>query len=552
MVGRMELPSRAAWQADVVAAVAVTFMAVPQGVAYALIAGLPPAAGLYAAAIPVIVGAVARSSRFVVTGPTNALSLLVGAMAVGQLGVPPVQAALLLALLVGLLQVGAGLLRLGVLVNYISGPVVLGYITGAGVLIGVGQWRHLVADPWSIGTGLAVAAGIVALRWGLPRLPGAVVMLSLATAASWAADFGALGVARIADLASIPVGLPPLTLPPMNLELARALVPVAIAATVLSLVESSSVARTLAAKTGEPIDLDRDFLGQGLANVAAAFFGGYPTSGSLSRSALNYSAGATSRASAALSGVAMLGVLAVLGPVVDHTPISALAGLLLVVAVDLVDLEQIRRVVSGGRRGDLLAFAGTLIGTWVLPLDQAILLGVAISIGMFLRRVRHLTLRRLVLEDGLLREAKRDAADPSCPAVRILHVEGQLFFAAAPILEAALNEATADPAVRVVILRMKRSQGVDATTAGMLRGAAERMAERGQHLILVGMRSRAMEILQIGGVVDALGPDKIFPTEPGWFAAMNRAIASAVTLAGDHGHACPLQAYLDDAEQPGA
>ena len=309
-------------RADLTAALTVAFMAVPQGIAYATIAGLPPAMGLYAAAIPTMVASLLRSSSHVVAGPTNALSLLVGeAIAVG-LGVDPVLAAVTLASMVGVMQIAAGVLRLGAIVDFVSRPVVLGYITGAGILIGVGQLHNLTATEgarghvghrltvWAsgldhtsalaVGVGLATVVGIVLLRRLDRRIPGAMAVMAVATAAAWLFDLRGAGLRTIADLHPVPQGLPPLTWP--DLSAAGALLPLAGAAMVLSLVESTAVGRSIAARSGERLDVSREFVGQGFGNVAAGFFGGYPISGSLSRSALNEQAGARTRMAGVYTG----------------------------------------------------------------------------------------------------------------------------------------------------------------------------------------------------------------------------------------------------------
>jgi SulP family sulfate permease len=556
-----------AFRRDLGASLATTAMAVPQGIAYALIAGLPPVAGLYAACIPAIVGALARSSRHVVTGPTNALSLLVGGAVLAGSWDDPMATAMVLALLVGVMQLTAGILRLGVLVDYISNPVVLGYITGAGVLIGVGQLHNLTGTErdvghlgvqlasWAVGladtsaialaTGLVVAAGIIAVKRWRRTVPGPAIMLGLATFASWLLDFSGLGVQTVGDLASVPAGMPPFGIPAITPTLALQLVPIAIAATVLSLVESSSVARSVSIETGQHLDLDREFAGQGLANITAAFTGGYPTSGSLTRSVINSTA--ATRMGGVFGGLLVLAVLLVAGPIVNLTPISALAGMLVVVAYGLIDTTRIRNTLRT-RIGDVVAFIGTLIGTWVLPLDQAIYVGVALSIGLFLRRVRHVVIRPLVLDDeGRLREGThRGEVAHACPAVHILHIEGQLFFAAAAAVQQALVDATADPTVRVLILRLKRTQGLDITAAEVLGQFGQRMSADGRHLLLVGMRERPMNVLVEAGVEDALGADHLFPTQTRWFAAMDDAIHAALALADPHDcEHCPLETYSE-------
>lgn len=518
----------AALRDDVGAALSVTALAVPQGVAYALIAGLPLAAGLYAACLPVVVGSLFRSSAHVVTGPTNALSLLVGSAVAAQ-SADPMQTALLLALMVGLIQFTAGVLRLGVLVDYISMPVVVGYITGAGVLIGVGQLPNLNTVT-EAAMGAVVASGIVALRWWRPHVPGAILLLSAATAV---ATFATLSATTLGSIGPIPAGLPPFTPPGFGMADVWRLMPVAVAVTVLSLVESSSVARSISTKTGQRLSLDREFVGQGLANLAAGLTGGYPTSGSLARSAVNHFSGARTRLAGILAGLLMALVLLFMGPVVDHTPVAALAGLLLVVAVDLVDLDRIRKVMASGF-GDALAFSVTLLGTWILRLDLAIYLGIVVSLISFLRRARLLEVRRMVVgRRGNLRERHPSEPLDDGASIRIVHVEGQLFFAAASQLENALNEAVAEPSVKVLIVRLKRTQGMDVTTAEVFAAIAKRLASQGRHLLLVGIRPRVMRLFRDTGLDDIVGQENLFVARRRWFVATDEAIAVALDLVDD-------------------
>lgn len=548
---------------DVAAGVAVALLAIPQGLAYAVIAGLPPVMGLYAAGLPVIVGSLVRSSRVAVIGPTNAVSLLVGGamgLLATQAEMSPLEVGVTLALLVGVLQAGLGLLRLGALVDWISQPVVLGYITGAGVLIGVGQLPTLTHTPgergslpwqlwsWAQGlagthvpsllTGLAVIALLLVMKMTVPSWPRALVVLVLAIAGSLVFDLRGLGVEVVADLEPIPAGLPALSLP--HLDHLSLFLPVAVATAVLSLVESTAVARSLAMTEHTPLDPSREFLGQGVANIVAAFSGAYPTSGSLSRSALNHALGATSRWGGVVSGVVVLGLVALVAPLIDLTPLPALAGLLVILAIELVDGERVRRVWRTSL-SDRAALAATVLGTWSLPLDQAIYLGVAISVGMFLRRVRMLRVTEMAWDTRPDRpRALREVypGDPEgtwerIPGVRVLHVEGALFFGSAGELQVALDEVLADPAVRVLVLRLKRAQGMDSTVADVLARKARSLETQGRHLVLVGMREDTVEVLRRSGALASLGSDHLFPTQRQWFAAMEDALELARALAED-------------------
>ena len=573
---------------DVTAAGAVFFLGVPQGLAYATIAGLPPAMGLYAATLPAMVGSLARSSRHVVVGPTNALSLLVGAAVVATSSHEPMQVAIALALGVAAFQLVATALRLSAVVDYISSPTVLGYITGAGLLIGVGQLHNVTATsgpsgriwetisgwiaslPGANGLAVAVAGGTVLATIALRvlarridrKLPDALLVLLAGIVLNLSIDLEGRGLRVIADLSPIPAGLPPLTLP--SLELTLELWPHALACTVLSLVESNAVARSIAARSGQVLEPQREFLGQGLANLAAAVSAGYPVSGSLSRSALNYQAGARSRAAGVLTGVLMLAVLLVLAPLLDHTPIACLAGLLLVVAWDLVDWTRIRRTFETSW-GDALGFTVTMLATWALRLDEAIYLGVVVSLVLFLRRARLLTVRELVVNrGGWLQE--HDLGEPlgdlrRCTAIRLLHVEGALFFGSAGELRRAVEAVAREPDVQVVIVRVKRATGLDLSAAETLVHLATSLREHGRELLLVGMTPDMMAILERSGAAAAIGSDRLFPTQARWFAALDAARRRAFELcSGTHSEDCGLlhaRPFLlarrqDSAEQPSA
>ena len=555
---------------EVIAALTVTLMSVPQGVAYALIAGLPPAMGLYAGAIPATLGSLLRSSRHVVSGPTNALSLLVGTSVAAQFD-DPVVAATTLALMVGGLQLLAAGLRLGAIVDYVSAAVVTGYITGAGILIGAGQLKNVTGttqdrgdlftqlSSWAAGLGdthgptlaLGLSTAVVILisrRW-LGRSVAAMGTIAVGMVVAYVLDLGSQGVMLVRDLASVPQGLPPFT--PPDATLVGRLMPVALAGVLLSLVESTSVARSIAGRSGQRLHLGLEFFGMGVANVAAGLFGGFPVSGSLSRSALNEQAGARTRFAGAATGVLMIAVLLGLGPIVDLMPIASLAGLLVVVAVDLVDVRRIRRLLRA-TMADRLAFLGTLVGTWVLPLDQAIAVGVGINIVLFLRQSQVLLVRELQVDEDLrLREVDPDDDEVPdtvrrCRAIRVLHLEGPLFFGAAGALEDALSYATADRDVKVVVVRMKRAHGLDFTTLEVFAAAHRRLASQGRTLLMVGLRANMMRTLHRSGLADTFGEDHVYPTQPGWFVAMNEALTYALEQVGE-GHDCadcPVQRYV--------
>jgi SulP family sulfate permease len=553
---------------DLISAIAVLFLSVPQGLAYATIAGLPPAMGLYAAAIPAIVGSLVHSSKHIIVGPTNSLSLLVGGAILATSGHPPAEVAIALALGVAVFQLVATALRLSAVVDYVSSPTVLGYVTGAGVLIALGQVHNLTATEGPRGGLWTTIAGwiealpetnILSLIVGLStitiialvrllgrklgrRLPGAMVALMLGIAADLVFDLESKGLRVLSDLASIPIGLPPLTIPSPGL--AFELAPFAAACAMLSLVESNAIARSIAARTGQQLDSKREFLGQGLANLSAALFGGYPVSGSLARSTLNEQSGGKTRLAGATTGVLTLVVLVSLASLFDHTPLSCLAGVLMIVAWDLIDFKRIRKVVKTSW-GDRLTFAVTMIGTWVLALDEAIYLGVGLSLVWFLRKARLLTVRELVITTtGLLQEHPLHAPlgeHRRCSSIRLVQVEGTLFFGSAGELRSALDKVALEPGVRVLIVRVKRAKGLDGTVAEVFGSLGAGMRARGQHLLLAGMNTDMMRVLERSGAAAEIGAEQLFPTQTRWFAALEAAKQRALVLLGDaHDEDCGL------------
>ncbi|NOY25407.1 MAG: SulP family inorganic anion transporter [Oligoflexia bacterium] len=559
---------------DLVAAAAVAFLCIPQGIAYAVIAGLPPAMGLYAGAIPAIVASLMRSSRQLITGPTNAVSLLIGTTLLTGVDAPPMVIGVTLALMVGVFQVVAGAMRLGALVDFISGAVVLGFITGAGILIGLGQLPNLTASPggqgplyarlagWFNGLGdanlvsIAIAFGTALAIWGLrrlwPRLPAALLALAAVTTLAAVLDLSQYGLTMLGDLSPIAASLPPLTMP--DLSLVRKLTPLAIAITVLCMVESTSMARSIAQRSGHRLDISVEFLGEGLGNLVGSLFGAYPATGSLSRSALNEREGATSRMAGVLSGLMVLAAPLALGPLLDRIPLSALAGLLVVVAVRLIDPPRIKRVLAS-HNGDRIAFVGTLLACFVLSLEHAVFVGIAISLVNVLRRSRLVAARDLVVDDsGRLREVDTRVPDAPgvpgqhrCRQIHVLNIEGSLFFGAASQLQNAIDNVLDNPDVQVLILRLKRVRDLDVSTLDVLAATAQRM--RGQHrdLLLLGMKARTVTYFDRTGLTQVVGTNHIFPSRSDhWFSALADALRWAMSRLEHHdcGGDCPYERWL--------
>jgi len=396
---------RANLKPDLVAGLTVAVVLLPQAIAYALIAGMPPQLGLYSAIIAAIIGALWGSSNQLQTGPTNTASLLVLAtlLPIAAAGSPRfIAAASLMALMIGVFRLLLGLARLGLLVNFVSDSVIIGFTAGAGVLIWVSQISalmrvtvpsspsmitilqnlafHFQETHWpSLILGMCVGGLIVVVRRINHRLPGALIALILAATVVWIFSLQNQGIEVIG---AVPGGLPPLTdFSQLNLDLIGQLASGALAIGAIGLVESMAVARSVASQTGQRLDSNQEFIGQGLSNIACGFFSGFACSGSFSRTSVNYSSGAQTPLASVFSGVFVLFAVLLLGPLTAYVPRAALAGVLLVIAYGMIDRKEIARILHGAP-GDVVIMVTTFVAALLLPLQFAVLTGILLSFAV--------------------------------------------------------------------------------------------------------------------------------------------------------------------------
>ncbi|MBS7662842.1 sulfate permease [Pseudomonas lalucatii] len=520
---------------DGLAALIVTLMLIPQGLAYAMLAGLPPQTGLYASILPLLAYALFGSSRTLAVGPVAVVSLMTAA-ALGPLFAPGsaeyLGAALLLALLSALLLLGMALLRLGFLANFLSHPVISGFISASGLLIAVGQLQHILGIPAS---GQALPQLLPALYAGLPRvhLPtlaigaGSLLFLwwarqqlrplllglgadprlaaSLAKAGPVLAIVvsvllvGALQLeqAGVRVVGSIPSGLPPLTLPPLDLALMAQLLPAAALISLIGFVESVSVAQTLAAKRRQRIAPDRELLGLGAANLAAAFSAGMPVTGGFARSVVNFEAGAQTPMAGVLTafGIALSALL--LTPWLHDLPQAVLAAAIIVAVLGLVDLGALRQTWRYSRQ-DGAAQAATLGGVLLLGVEVGILLGVGLSLLLFLWRTSrpHMAVVGQLPGSEHFRNILRHAVVQS-PSVLSLRVDESLYFPNARFLEERIGELiAARPEVCHLVLMCSGVNLIDASALDSLEAIAERLRSAGAQLHLSEVKGPVMDQLQ--------------------------------------------------------
>ena len=538
---------RASLRADLVAGLVSAVLVLPQGVAFATLAGMPPEYGLYGAMLPAIVGALWGSSWHLVSGPTNATSLMVFAT-VGTLA-PPFSGAyiarvLTLNLMIGLLKLGLGLARLGTLVNFISTTVVVAFTAGAGLLIISAQLRNffglaIAQQPSFIGAlgdfvvhiedthlptlavGVATLLAAVAGRRWLPRVP--YMMTGIVVGALVAVALGRAGFSGIATIGMLPSAVPPLSRPEIDLQAWRELAPLALALTLIGLTEAISSARAVALRSGQRIDGNQEFIGQGLANVVGAFTSSYPTSGSFNRTGANYAAGARTPLAAVFSAGFLLVILLFVRPLGSYVPVAAMAAVLFMVAWQLIDIDAMRRLAHVSR-GEALTLAVTFIATLTIRLEVAILVGVLASLLTYLYRTTHPRVTRL----------PQDADDaPGTSGLDVLRIDGSLFFGAVEHVHDELEAAqVARPQARHVLLVMSGVNFIDAAGADLLAQRAAEMRHAGGALYLSNVNDKVRGVLERADRLDAIGTAHIFDTREDALRVLRAGLAARTDPAG--------------------
>ncbi|MGD8491098.1 MAG: sulfate permease [Anaerolineae bacterium] len=553
---------RANLRPDLIAGLTVAVILLPQAMAYALIAELPPYVGLYAAIIAAIIGALWGSSNHLHTGPTNAISLLILAT-LFTLTAPGtadyVLLAGLMAVMVGLIQVAMGLARLGVLVNFVSHSVIVGFSAGAGVLIAAQQLRHLLGLEFSshnlieavhgvvvhlpevhlasLVLGVGTMLLIVTLRLVSPRLPGPLIAIVSAAAVVGLLGLDHQGVVVVGEL---PRGLPPLAgLPALNLQLVGQLAPGALAVAAIGLVEAMSIARSIAGQSGQRLDSNQEFVGQGLSNLATGFLSGYPVSGSFTRSAVNYDAGARTPLASAFSGLFVLVAMFVFGPLAAYVPRTALAGVLILTAYSMIDRREIARIWRGAR-ADAGIMIITFLSTLFLPLEFAVLAGILISFAVYIITT---SVPKVVpvLPDQWFRHFTHQPQGDPCPQLAILDLRGDLYFGAVSHIEAAVTRhLTANPEQRFVLLRMHSVDHCDFSGIHALKVIARTCRERGGDLFLVRVQEPVRDVIQSTGLSQHLGAHHLLTDDEAVAYLFHHIIDPAICI-----YECDVRAFRE-------
>lgn len=532
--------STATFWADLKAALNVSLLAIPQGMACAKIAGLPvEATGIICAAIGSLLGPLFAHSRHTNLGPTNASALMVfSSLAAFSVADRPVLLAILALMAAGMLLLGA-VLRMADLIQYISRSVIVGYITGAALLImasqlpdalGIGvehrsgqartfvmllaeSLRHLpfVTGPDLLISGSSLLVFFLLLRHPLlKKLPCFAITLALmaglASLLRWQGyTVHGLQAFSLGDLAP---SLPDLSDSRTYDRISMLLGP-AFAVAFLAALENSVMTKSLAGRSGDRPDLNQDMFGCGMANLGSAFCGGLPVSGSLTRSMLNFNSGARTQMSSLLCGLFCLAGALVLGHAVTLIPRAALAALIMGLTLTLISRSHLR-ICLRATRADAVTVLVTFVSTLLMPLYIAIFVGVATSIVLYLR----LAARPSLVEydftaEGSLTE-RQSAINRSNPGISIVHVEGELFFGAAELFRNQIQQTATDPNLRIIILRMKNARHLDATSVMALQELTEFLRSDGRDLLISGLSKEVYRVLKNAGMVQVVGRENLF------------------------------------------
>ena len=539
--------TRESLQRDLMAGLTGAVVVLPQGVAFATIAGMPPQYGLYTAMITPIIAALFGSSRHLVSGPTTAISIVVFS-SISQYATPGtpefVQLVLTMTFLAGIYQLAFGVARLGVLVNFVSHTVVVAFTAAAAILIATSQIKHVLglelarghsfADTWlgvfqhydqSNGYVLFIALATLAVALFSRRLSRKMPHLLLGLiVGSLTAFFLGADAHGVALVGSIPAQLPPLTSPLFNMDAIRMLAPQAFAVALLGLIEAVSIARSVATRSNQRIDGNQEFIGQGLSNIVGSFFSSYAGSGSFTRSGINYDSGAQTPMSAIFAAVILMAIVLLIAPLTAYLPVAAMGGVILLVAYNLVDFHHIRAIFNTSRPESAI-FLVTFFSTLFLELEFAIYIGVLLSLVIFLAKTSKPKITLLAPDLTQKNRAFTDIETKplqECGQLKVVRVDRSIYFGSVSYLQLKLQMISATYGVKHILLIASRINYIDMAGAELLAQEARRLKANGGGLYVYGLKDELWQFLAEGGYLKMIGAQYFFDNKTDAISAIYR------------------------------
>jgi sulfate permease, SulP family len=550
-------------RSDLLAGLTGAIIVLPQGVAFAMIAGLPPIYGLYTAMVLPIVAALFGSSRHLISGPTTPISLVVFA-AISEFAQPAtpdfISLAIVVTLVAGVIQLLLGLARLGVVVNFVSHSVIIGFTAGAALLIATSQLNHLLGieiprgtnfiDTWILLfknpgqinlTILGIGSGALVLSLLIKRIhPMAPHLLTAMIITSFITYYFFGDDAKILLVGKLPQGLPPFKWPEINPWEIKLLVPNAFAIALLGLIEAVAIGRSIALKTGQRINSNQEFIGQGMSNIVGSFFSSYAGSGSFTRSGINHSAGAKTPMAAIFAALFLMLAISFVAPWAAYLPISVMAGVIILVAYNLIDFKHIKKLLlTSGREASVMII--TFLATLFLELDYAIYLGVFFSLVLYLRQTATPRFVQLAPDPGLRKRMFRNVDKynlESCPQLMIYRMEGSLFFGAIEHVADQLEELF-NRKERNLLLVANNINLIDNSGAEFLVNEVEKWSKKGKKIYFSGLKLRGREFLEKGGYMEEIGKTQFFGNKAEAVGEIYKKLDSSIC------RDCPVQLFKE-------
>jgi len=516
-------------KSDLFAGLTGAVIVLPQGVAYAFIAGLPPEYGLYTAIVTPVVAALFGSSHHLISGPTAAISIVVMSV-VSSFGIAPgsafIATTMLLTLLAGLIQLGLGLLRLGTLVNFISHTVVIGFTAGAAVLIGTSQLKHILGisidsglrfyeelialaramsefNVYSLGIGFFTLLSAIIIHRISPKSPYMLLAMLMGSFLCLLIDGAAEGVRLVGAL---PGTLPPFAIPAIDVESVGRLLSGAFAVALLGLIEAVSIARSIAIRSGQQIDGNQEFVGQGLSNIIGSLFSCYAGSGSFTRSGANYDAGAKTPLAAIFAALIVVVILVMAPGMTAYLPMPAMGGIVLLIAWNLIDFNHLLGLARA-HRNEAITLVVTLLATLLAELEFAIYVGVFLSLAFYLRRTsrpRLTVIAPLERDNGrYLRNVSR-YQNQECPQIQILRIDGSLFFGSLEHLQRQLSQVL-EQGEGAVLLVAKGVNHIDLAGAQLLQSEIAQLERAGRKVLISSLKGYVRDELDAMGQLEKIG-----------------------------------------------
>jgi SulP family sulfate permease len=524
-------------RSDFLAGLTNAVIVLPQGVAFAMIAGLPPEYGLYTAIVPPIVAGLFGSSFHLISGPTTAISIVVFSTIspYAQEGSAQfVSLALTLTFLAGLIQFGFGAARLGSLINFVSHSVVVGFTAGAAILIASSQIKHCLGIPVPSGesflhtwidlasmvsevnvhvllVAVSTLASAVLFRIYKPRWPGMLLGMVVGSLVALVIGSEEHGIALVGPL---PSSLPPFSVPDFSSSALTRMASGALAVSMLGLVEAVSIARSIAIKSKQRIDGNQEFIGQGLANLVGSFFSCYASSGSFTRSGVNFTAGAKTPLAGVFAALLLAAILLLVAPLAAYLPIPTLGGIILLVAYNLIDFHQIKSILKTSSQ-DFSVLITTFLATLLVELEFAIYVGVILSLVLYLNKTsKPRVVGRVPDPAKPNRSFTTDPALPECPQLKIVRIDGSLYFGSINHVEESIQYFfSKEPDRRNLLIVCSGINFIDISGAEMLSNLVQRLREKGGDLYLYRLKDSVAAFLGRGSYLEQIGKENIFSSK---------------------------------------